>query len=156
MEKKKKWSLPEDWDCMQVWFQWWACPGYWRHALNKMGPSHHVLLSVFCMNWEIGLCFYPHFSRSKWILMESDCLPWNLGSAMSLLCDFSYLTSAELRFLIYAMGAMKYLRHSILVGVGLLEIIIICSVGVSYDYRSSRVSRVQSGEPCQLPLKSAS
>ena len=88
--------------------------------------------------------------------MESDCLPWILGSAMSLLCDFSYFTSAELRFLIDAMGAMKYLLHSILVGVGLPEIIIICSVGVSYDYRSSRVSWVQSGEPCQLPLKSAS
>ena len=49
-----------------------------------------------------------------------------------------------------------YDHYSILVGVGLPEIIIICSVGVSYDYCSSRVSWVQSGEPCQLPLKSAS
>lgn len=124
-----------------------------------MGPSHHVLLSVFCMNWAIGLCFYPHFSRSRWILMESDCLPWNLGTlepATSLLCDVSCLTSAELHFLIYAMGAIKYLLHSFLVGVGLLEIIIICSMGVSYDYCSSRVSWVESGEPCQLPLKYAS
>lgn len=93
-----------------------------------MGPSHNVLLSVFCMNWAIGLCFYPHFSRSRWILMESDCLPWNPGPATSLLCDVSCLTSAELHFLIYAMGAMKYLLHSVLVGVGLLEIIIICSM----------------------------
>lgn len=135
---------------------WWACLRNWRHTLNKMGPSHHVLLSVFCMNWAIGLCFYPHFSRSRWILMESDSLPWNPGPATSLLCDVSCLTSAELRFLIYAIGAIKYLLHSFLVGVGLLEITMICSMGVSYDYCSPRVSWVESGEPCQLPLKYAS
>lgn len=105
--------------------QWWPCVRFWRHSLKKKGSSHHVLLCYARV--EQSVCASTHFSRSRWLLTEPDCLRWNLGSAMCFLCDLSYLTSQKLHFLIYTMGTMRHLLHSVLVGVGLVKIIMTCS-----------------------------
>lgn len=97
---------------------------------------------LFCVSWSMLLPTSVEVDR----LSESACFHWNLGSTIYLLCDHSYLIFQHLNFLICAVRSMRYLPHSIVVGVGELR---------HYDLlwlSSVRGCGLQLGGLCLLPF----